>query len=100
MNSDTSYSYMRTYDGLVSEVKRLGFPEDFGRMIAKNLGSPKAMYRMTVYLENVRPHSGEEIADEMLAIMEDRNRWAKKKEAEEINSRYNEYLNQEEKNWN
>ena len=34
----------------------------------------------------------EEIADEMLAIMEDRNRWIQKKEAEYYNAKYNEML--------
>lgn len=51
------------------------------------------MHRMTEYLVKVKPRSPELVADEMLAIMEDRNRWAAKKEAEDINSKYNEFLN-------
>ena len=35
----------------------------------------------------------EEIADEMLAILSDRNRIMQKHEMEEINARWNEYLN-------
>lgn len=86
-------SYRQTYEGLLRAVKKLGFPDDFGKAVAKNLGSEKCMYRMTVYLENVKPHTPEEVVDEMLAIMEDRNRWAAKKEAEDINGRYNKFLN-------
>ena len=57
-----------------------------------NLGSEKTMRRMTAYLHNAKPRSAEEIADEMLAIMSDRERWTKKKEAEEANAKYNELL--------
>ena len=67
-------------------------PEEFGKAIAKNLGSKKTMRRMTAYLYTAKPRSAEEIADEMLAIMSDRKRWIQKKEAEEANARYNELL--------
>ena len=50
------------------------------------------MSRMIRYLRNANPRSAEEIADEMLAIMEDRNRWVQKKEAEYYNAKYNEML--------
>ena len=50
------------------------------------------MSRMIGYLRNAKPQSAEEIADEMLAIMEDRERWTKKKEAEYYNAKYNEML--------
>ena len=51
------------------------------------------MSRMIGYLRHARPGSAEEIADEMLAIMEDRERWIQKKSAQYYNSRYNEILN-------
>jgi hypothetical protein len=35
----------------------------------------------------------EEVADEMLAILSDRNRIMQKKELESVNARWNEYLN-------
>lgn len=91
MNNNASY--METYTKLLIASAKLGFPEEFGKLIAKNLGSEKAMNRMTEYLVKVKPRSPELVADEMLAIMEDRNRWAAKKEAEDINSKYNEFLN-------
>lgn len=64
---------------LVDTVKSLGFPEELGEAVARNLGSPKAMRRMTSYLENVRPQSAELVVDEMLAICSDISAWKNKK---------------------
>ena len=50
------------------------------------------MHRMTGYLLSAKPRTEEEIVDEMLAIMSDRDRWIQKKEAEYYNQKYNEYL--------
>ena len=50
------------------------------------------MSRMIGYLHHAKPRSAEEIADEMLAIMEDRERWIQKKSAQYYNNRYNEIL--------
>ena len=85
-------SWKEAYGELVGTIVRMGYPEEFGRMIAKNLGSEKTMRRMTNYLRNAGPRSAEEIADEMLAIMSDRERWIRKKEAEKANAKYNELL--------
>ena len=79
-------------DNLVYAVTELGFPEDFGHLIAKELGSPKAMERMTVYLENVKPRSTVDIVDEMLAIKSDIEAWRELKASREANARYNEIL--------
>ena len=78
---------------LVRTIVRMGYPESFGKSIANNLRTEKAMTRMIGYLRHARPRSAEEIADEMLAIMEDRERWIQKKSAQFYNSRYNEILN-------
>jgi hypothetical protein len=86
-------SWKEAYRELVETIERMGYPLDFGKAIAKNLGSEKTMRRMTAYLHNAKPRSAEEIADEMLAIMSDRERWIAKKEAEAANARYNEILN-------
>ena len=48
---------------------------------------------MIGYLLSARPRNEEEIVDEMLAIMSDRDAWIRKKEAEFANQKYNEYLN-------
>lgn len=77
---------------LVETVVRMGYPEEFGHAIVQNLRTEKTMSRMIGYLKHAKPRSAEEIADEMLAIMEDRKRWIQKKEAEYYNSKYNEIL--------
>ncbi len=86
-------SWKAAYRDLIAAIVRMGYPEEFGKAIAKNLGSEKTMRRMTAYLKNAKPRSAEEIADEMLAIMSDRERWIEKKESERANARYNEMLN-------
>lgn len=87
-------SWKEAYRELIGTVVRLGYPEEFGKVIAKNLGSEKTMRRMTSYLYSAKPRSAEEIADEMLAIMSDRERWIAKKEAEEANAAYNRLLHE------
>ncbi len=87
-------SWKAAYNDLLNSIVRRGYPEEFGRLIAKNLGSEKTMRRMTAYLRSANPRSAEEIADEMLAIMSDREQWIQKKEAEQANARYNEILNE------
>jgi len=57
--TDNQREWIRTRDGLVRGIKALGFPEEPGSRIAKQLGSPKAMSRMMGYLVNVRPRSVE-----------------------------------------
>ena len=87
-------SWKAAYWELIDTVVHMGYPEEFGKAIAKNLGSGKTMRQMTAYLYSAKPRSAEEIADEMLAIMSDRERWIAKKEAEAANARYNEILNE------
>ena len=77
---------------LIGEIVRLGFPKELGEAVAANLGEGKAMSRMLGYLRNVKPKRAEELVDEMLAIMEDRNRWIEKKISERSNAKYNEML--------
>lgn len=73
---------------------RLGFREELGEAIAKNLGSPKAMERMTAYLHYVKPKKEELVVDEMLAICSEIAAWREKKASEEANAKYNEILYQ------
>lgn len=77
---------------LVRAIVRMGYPEEFGIAVADNLRTENTMGRMLRYLDHAKPRSAEEIADEMLAIMEDRERWVRKKTAEYYNSKYNEFL--------
>ena len=64
-----------------------------GEAVADNLRTEKPMSRMIGYLLSAQPRNEEDIVDEMLAIMSDRDRWIQKKEAEYYNQKYNEYLN-------
>ena len=84
--------WARSKDELVEAVRSLGFPDELGEQIAKQLGSPKAMSRMMAYLYNVKPRSAELIVDEMLAICSEIDAWRDKKASEEANARYNEML--------
>ena len=84
--------WARTKDRLVQAMTRLGFREDLGLAIAKNLGSPKAMERMISYLDYVKPKTEELVVDEMLAICSEIAAWREKKASEEANARYNEML--------
>ena len=78
---------------LVQAMESLGFKAELGEAIAKNLGSPKAMNRMTAYLANEKPRKEELVVDEMLAICSDIAAWRAKKESEAANISYTEYLN-------
>ena len=84
--------WARTKEQLVSAVRELGFPEELGEQVARQLGSPKAMNRMLSYLYHVKPRSAELIVDEMLAIYSEIDAWREKKASEEANAGYNEML--------
>ena len=79
-------------DELVLMVTALGFPAELGYEMAKRLGSPKAINRMTSYLANEKPKKVEIVVDEMLAICEEIQTWKEKKLSEEANASYNELL--------
>ena len=85
-------SWKEAYRELIGTIVKMGYPEEFGTAIADNLRTEKTMSRMIGYLKQASPGSADEIADEMLAIMEDRERWIRKKTAEYYNSKYNELL--------
>lgn len=88
MKSKTAKS-MELYDILL----RRGYPEPFCDEITKNLNTDWTTQRMIGYLSHYKKLPMEEIADEMLAILSDRNRIMQKHELEETNARWNEYLN-------
>lgn len=92
MNNRETWS--RAKSELTASLLSLGFPAELGDIIAQHIGSPKGMERMTAYLNYVRPDKVELIADEMLAIKADIDRWREKKESERANIAYNNILNQ------
>lgn len=69
------------------------YPEEFCDQISKNLNTDWTAQRMIGYLLHYKKLPLEEIVDEMLAILSDRNRIMQKHELEESNARWNEYLN-------
>ena len=79
-------------DTLVSAITNLGFPAELGNAIAKHLGSPKAMLRMTAYLHYTKPNRAEEIVDEMLAIRSEIDAWREKKTSQHASGTINAML--------
>ena len=69
-----------------------GYPEQFCNEVTKNLNTDFNAKRMIGYILHYQKLPLEEIADEMLAILADRNRIMQKKELESINSSWNNYM--------
>lgn len=90
MTEDSKTVWRNARDELVRSVVSLGFPKELGNEVARNLGSPKAMERMTVYLKTVKPRKAEFVVDEMLAIMSEIKDWRERKSSREANAAYNE----------
>lgn len=74
------------------EVSAMGYPPEFGTALAAGLGTERAMGKMLHYLTHADMPSMEEIADEMVAICDDRSFWREKKGAEFYQNKYNEML--------
>ena len=70
----------------------LGYPEEFCDIITKNLNTDFTAKRMMGYLRNVKHPSLEELADEMLAILADRNAIMKKKDMEATQAHWNQIM--------
>ena len=83
------------YGDLLAAVTAIGYPQDLATVLADELRGEKSMRRMAAYLRAARPKTMEEIADEMLAIIEQRDAWVKKKITERAQSSFNEFLNRE-----
>ena len=66
---------------LTGAVRAAGFPEELSDLLAKELRSPRAIDRMTSWINQAHPRSLETIVDEMLAIRADLDAWAEKKES-------------------
>ena len=84
--------WLYSRDQLMTAIRSLGYPEELGVAVVKNLGSPKAMDRMTSYLMNVKPETPELVVDEMLAIRSEIEIWKAKKDSQDANAKYNEML--------
>jgi hypothetical protein len=78
---------------LYNMMIRRGYPEPFCDEVTRNLNTDWTAQRMMGYLSHYKKLRLEEVADEMLAILSDRNRIMQKKEMESSNARWNDYLN-------
>jgi hypothetical protein len=76
-------------DCLVAAVTGIGFSAELVELMARQLGSPKAIDRMTSYVHQARPRTEEMLVDEMLAICAEIETWREKKESQEAQARYN-----------
>ena len=71
---------------------RRGYPEPFCDQVTRNLNTDWTAQRMIGYLSYYKTLPMEEVVDEMLAILSDRNRIMQKKELESVNAKWNQYL--------
>jgi hypothetical protein len=78
---------------LYNMLLKKGYPEPFCDEITKHLNTDWTAQRMMGYLSHYDKPPLEEVVDEMLAILSDRNRIMQKKELESSNVKWNEYLN-------
>ena len=69
-----------------------GYPEEFCDLISKNLNTEFTAGRTMGYLSHYQELPLEEIVDEMLSILADRNRIMQKKQLESNNAEWNRFL--------
>lgn len=83
------YLWAQARDRLVAAVTGIGFSAELAELMVRQLGSPKAIDRMTSYVYQARPRTEEMLVDEMLAICAEIETWREKKESQEAQARYN-----------
>ena len=81
---------MKLYDVLLQR----GYPPEFCEQITLNLNTDWTANRMLGYLSHYRKLHMEDVVDEMLAILSDRDRIMQKHELEDTNAKWNEFLMQ------
>ena len=69
-----------------------GYSREFSDLITKNLNTDFTATRMIGYLSHYSGLPEGEVVDEMLAILSDRDRIMRKKEAEAANARWNQIM--------
>ncbi len=89
---EPNWDWIDARDELKETLTDIGHPAELGDLIARHLGSPRAIRRMAAYLRYERPASVETIADEMLSIRSEIDAWREKKESEEANAVINTLL--------
>ena len=89
--------WARARDELAAAVASLGYPEELADLLARQLGSPRAIGRMTSWLYQAHPQSMEMIVDEMLAICAEIDAWRSRKESREAQAGYYMWLRSDER---
>ena len=77
----------RSRDNLVTAVNNLVFPSKLADLLARDLGSPKAIDRMASYVRQAKPRSEEMLIDEMIAIKAEIETRREREEAREAQAR-------------
>ena len=83
METDSSLSLYRL-------MVREGYPADFALGVAREMNTEYLARRMLLYVSRAGLVPPEEFADEMLAIIEERDRFTAKHRAEEAQAKINE----------
>ena len=81
---------MKLYEMMISR----GYPEPFCLQVTQNLNTDWTARRMIGYLSHYKKLPLEEIVDEMISILSDRDRIMQKKDLEEVNAKWNVFLNE------
>lgn len=89
----TDNTFEQAYVDLADAVMQLGYPEEFAQVLAHELHSEKAIRRLAAYVRSARPTTPEQIADEMLTIIADRDRWIEQKMSEHANATITAFYN-------
>lgn len=82
---------------LIRTMCALGYPRAFSEVVAQELRTSWACSRMQSYIAQARPNSLEEIADELVAIVDARERFRNKAISEKANAAYTRWLNSDER---
>ena len=77
-------------EGLYRLMIREGYSSEFAALVAKEMNTDYLARRMIAYVSRAGLIPPEEFADEMLAILEDRDRFVQKHTAEEAQAKVSE----------
>ena len=78
---------------LARAICDLGYPEEFAQVLASELRGEQSIRRMAAYVRQVQPTSPEQIADELLAITQQREAWVEQKISERANAAITSFYN-------
>ena len=87
--TDYQQQWAEARDHLRAAIGSLGYPSDLADLLARDLGSPRGINRLTSYIYHAKPGSLEMIVDEMLAIKGQIETWRGRKESEAAQAAYN-----------